>query len=76
MKTSLLFSFSLSLLAACGSSDGGGDADGGGGGTDGAPAADAAGPPDEPVLLYPAILQVEFAPAVAADGTIVVQGKS
>jgi outer membrane protein assembly factor BamB len=75
VKTSLLFSLSLSLLAACGSSDDGGDADGGGGGTDGAPEADAAGPPDEPVLLYPAILQVEFAPAVAADGTIVVHGK-
>lgn len=63
------------LVAACGSSGGGDGGDPDGGGPDGSAPGDGGGLPDAPVLLYPGILQVEFAPAVAADGTIVVQGK-
>jgi outer membrane protein assembly factor BamB len=66
----------LLLVAGCGSSSGGGGADAAPGADSGDPAdAAVAGEPLDLLWTHDYVLQMEFAPALAADGTIVIQGK-
>jgi outer membrane protein assembly factor BamB len=74
MRTPSATSLALALLAGCAAPGDGALGPDGGGEAEADP--DPGGPPDEVLWVHRYAMQVEFAPALSPDGTIVVQGRS